>query len=108
MRMLEKDAKFGKIIQVNSGIARFLHPDYFVIQTFGKPLNNTVLCTERLKVKSLLDREIDKDVMLFSISTFDADEEFVSWLRLFTCTGRNIYVFSFNQKKMWYCDSVIS
>ncbi len=106
--MLEKNAKFGKIIQVNSGIAKFLHSDYFVIQTFGKPLDNTVLCTERLKVKSLLFTEVDKDVMLFSISTFDADEEFVSWLRLFTCTGRNVYVFTITQKKMWYSDSVIS
>lgn len=106
--MLEKNAKFGKIIQVTSRIAQFLYSDYLVIQTFGKPLSNTILCTERLKIKSLLASEVDKDVVIFSISTFDVDEEFVTWLRLFTCTGRNIYVFTFTQKKMWYCDSVVS
>lgn len=108
MRKLEKNAKVGKIIQIDAGISRFMTPEYLIIQTFGKPLEGTILCADKNKMKTVLLSGIDKDIVVFSISTIDVDDEFLSWMRLFVCTGRNLYLFSFNKKKMWYSDQLMN
>ncbi|ELA42207.1 uncharacterized protein VICG_00850 [Vittaforma corneae ATCC 50505] len=107
MKKIDKTAKLGKIIQVKSGISSFLTPEFVVVQTFGKPLENTILCADKFKIKTVLSSELKKDIVIFSPSTIDVDEDFVSWMRFYTYSGQNVYVYIFDSKKQWYIDEVI-
>lgn len=108
MKKIDKNAKFGKIIQITKGIRFFLNSNYIVLQTFGQPLDGTVLCADKYGLKTVLLSDIGKDIVIFSISTITVDEEIIRWMRMFTFTGRNVFVFTFEVRKLWYCDELVS
>lgn len=100
------DKKMGRIYQITENIKDYLSPDFHVVQTFGKPLPNTTLCAEKYLLKRILRAHQEKSVVIFTISSFDVDEEVFSWLRRFTCTGNNVYLFTFEKIRVWFCDEV--
>lgn len=105
---IDTQSSIGKVYQVTGGINRFLNNDFFIIQCFGRPLGNTVLCTEKYKIRECINMQHEKDIVIFSISFFEVDEELHSWLRIANCRGRNVYLFTFEKNKMWYADEIVS
>lgn len=106
MRKIESTTKPGTIIQIRS-TAPFIGPKYTVVQTYGRPLEHSILCADRLKIKTVLLSDLRRDVVIISPSTVHVDDEFVGWMRFFTYTGQNVYVYSFHTKKQWYVDAVV-
>lgn len=102
MKLIDKNTKIGKIIQIKDKISEYLSGNFTVIQTFGKPLPNSILCTKNEEIKTVLFSELGKDIVIFSISTIEISEDLISWMRLYVCTGFNIYIYSFNNKKLWF------
>lgn len=107
MKKIDKATKIGRIIQVKPGISAFLAPEFTVIQTFGRPLANAILCADKFKIKTVLSSNLKKDVFIASPSTIDVDEEFVSWMRFYTYSGQNVYVYIFDSKRQWYVDETL-
>lgn len=104
MTPITPDKTMGRIYQVTRKIRDFLGPDFHVVQTFGKPLPNTTLCAEKYLLKKILRARQDKSVVVFTISSFEMDEEVFSWLRRFTCTGNDVYLFTLEKTRVWFCD----
>lgn len=107
MLKISRGVRTGKIVQIRTGLRPYLNGGYTVIQTFGTPLEHAVLCGNRLKIRDALSRYQTKGVVIVSVSTVDVDEEFVGWLRFFTYSGHNVYVYSFSVRKQWYVDDVV-
>lgn len=106
MALAVQNKKMGRIYQITEKIQEFLNPGFHVIQTFGKPLPNAILCAERYLLKKILEASQDKSIVIFTISSFEVDEELFSWLRRFVCTGNNVYLFTMEKTKVWFCDEI--
>lgn len=100
--------KIGKILQIKKGLKQYLSGNYTIVQTFGRRVENSVACWDRLMIKEVLMKCQDRDLVIVSPSTMNVDEEFVGWMRFFTYSGYSVYIYSLNGlKKVWYADGIV-
>ncbi|KAI5148771.1 hypothetical protein ENBRE01_0521 [Enteropsectra breve] len=77
------------------------------LQTLGRkfPFSETVTDKDALieKIKTFSNKEI----VLYTFSSFTASESLVRALRISACKGNNIYLFTFEKYKHYFVDDLV-
>ncbi|KAM0672192.1 hypothetical protein CWI42_081120 [Ordospora colligata] len=112
MIRLEKQPVYGKIYQIrySNRAALDMFRDTVVIQTYGKKLDGSIICTNETDLLQILKGLMyeKRDILLLSPSTLAITNDVYKMFRRLNSVGISLFMLTLQEKPVWYADLVAS